>query len=67
MQFLTTLLLNNFWTSNKSSIKIETVKAMLNAKVNYELSCEEFYNKFHDNKAFLQAVTFSEKYSWNKL
>lgn len=59
-------LINNFWTSEKSQMSIECVKALLIIQMNCNLSCVEMYDKVRKNKILLKALASTEKYDWNK-
>lgn len=59
-------LINNFWTSEKSQMSIECVKALLIIQMNCNLSCVEMYDKVRKNKTLLKALASTEKYDWNK-
>lgn len=59
-------LTDNFWTSEKSQMAIECIKALLIIQMNCNLSCVEMYNKVRKNKTLLKALASTEKYDWNK-
>lgn len=56
-------LMNSLWTNDKTHLGVETLKAMLITKVNYEETCVEFYKMLHIKKDILQKIHSSEKYS----
>jgi ribosomal protein L16 Arg81 hydroxylase len=55
--------MNGTWTSNKSQPGVDTLKAMLVTKVNYDEACAEFFKMLLTKKDRLQQIHNSEKYS----
>lgn len=55
-------LMNNMWTSDKTQLKIETLKAMLITKCNFKETCSEFYDKIITKPHILKKIHGSEKY-----
>ena len=54
--------MNSFWTSDKTRLEIDTLKAILLTKVNYEENCTEFYTMLQSEKNLLKKIHSSEKY-----
>lgn len=59
-------LINNFWSSEKSTMSKECVKAMLIIQMNCNLSCTDMYDKIRKDKALLKALASTDKYDWSK-
>ena len=55
-------LINNMWTSDKTQLKIETLKAMLITKCNFKETCSEFYDKIITKPHILKKIHGSGKY-----
>lgn len=55
-------LMNNFWTANKSQLKVETMKCMLLLKCNVNLSCAQFHDTIKVNSNLVKAIHSSDKY-----
>jgi len=56
-------LMNNIWTSDKTQLNVDTLKAMLITKVNFSLSCSDFYDMLLQQPRLLKAIHSSEKYN----
>lgn len=54
--------MNNFWTDEKSKMKIKTVKAMLIVKTFFEETCSDFHNFLLENQPLLKEIHSSNKY-----
>lgn len=57
-------IMNNMWSTEKSRLHISTLSAMLMVKINFDHSCEEFYQILLKNKNILQKISSSQKYFW---
>lgn len=55
--------INDIWTSDKSSLKIENVRSRLMVKFNWKDSCLDFYKKIKDDADFLRKVMGNDKYN----
>lgn len=56
-------LMNDLWNSGKSQLKVETVKAMLQVRTHFSMSCVEFSNKLSSTNEVLKKIHSSEKYT----
>lgn len=56
-------LMNSTWTSDKSQLGVNILKAILVTKVNYDETCVEFYKMLLSKKELLKEIHSSEKYS----
>ncbi|KAL0901818.1 hypothetical protein ABMA27_006985 [Loxostege sticticalis] len=56
-------LMNALWTSEKSSLKVETLRALLVLKFNMG-SCEEFYDILNKNPELVKKCHSSDKYDF---
>ena len=54
--------MNSIWTDEKSRMKVETVKALLQLKTNFYFSCEELTVKLHGNEQIIKKIHSSHKY-----
>jgi hypothetical protein len=50
------------WSDEKGQMNKETLDALLSIKFNWQLECDQFYEKFKDDKVILRKVISSEKY-----
>lgn len=57
-------LIKKIWTSDKTRLKIETLKNMLYAKYNIKLTCIEFYNFLKGNPELLVKIAGQDKYQF---
>lgn len=55
--------MNNTWTSYKTQLSVDTLKAMLLIKVNYDKTCVEFYKMLQTEKNLLKKIYSSSKYN----
>lgn len=55
-------LINNFWTSDKTQMTIETVKTIIIVKHNLSGTCEDFLSTISSNDDVLKKVHSSQKY-----
>lgn len=53
---------NKVWTSDKSQLSIETMKAILCVKYNLTNSCDKFYDILSNNSKLLKKIHSNEKY-----
>lgn len=58
-------IINNMWTTEKSHLKLETLQAMVQVKVNYVNSCDEFAESIKSNNELLKKVHNVQKYQKN--
>ena len=56
--------MNALWTDEKNRLLVETIKAILMAKSNFNLSCDIFAKKLAKNKAIPKKVHGSQKYGF---
>jgi hypothetical protein len=56
-------LMNNIWTSDKTQLNVDTSEAMFITKVNFSLSCSDFYDMLLQQPRLLKAIHSSEKYN----
>lgn len=54
--------MNLIWTDQKNRLKVETVKAILSVKTNFNMSCDEFSKKLSENENVLRQIHSSDKY-----
>ena len=57
-------LMGNIWKEERDRLLPETVKAELHIKINYNLSCEEFYHSIKQNNKLLAACISNKKYTF---
>ncbi len=55
-------LISKYWTAEKTQMKVETLLAVLNVKVNIPSDCQEFYDVFKASDTLLDQIHNSEKY-----
>lgn len=55
-------IINNYWSSDKTQIHLETIKSVLNLKMNVNLSCCQYYEYLKSNEDILKAIHSSQKY-----
>jgi hypothetical protein len=55
-------LMNQLWTSEKSQLKVTTLKSLLITKYNFKLDCVQFYMMLLQNEALLKTIHSSKKY-----
>lgn len=53
---------NKIWTSEKTQLSVETLKAMLQIRQNFTETCEEFHMKISKDEDLLKKVHSAEKY-----
>ena len=53
--------MNKIWTSEKSQLKVPTLKALLTTKINFKHTCIEFYRVLKSTPELLN-ISSSEKY-----
>ena len=58
-------LVSSQWTDVRNSLKFDTVKAILQIQVNYDLTCEEMYQYIPGNRKLLKQIQSDEKYDRN--
>lgn len=54
------------WCDKRNSMSVELVKAELQVRLNFKLSCLEFKSFIEGQKALLQAAKKDDKYTWKK-
>lgn len=57
---------NLIWFERRNRLTLEHVKAEIQIKTNFSMTCSEFYNYVIKNKAILKATKSNEKYNFNK-
>lgn len=56
-------MMNVQWTDDRNSLKLETVKALLQVKVNFNgITCSEMYDLILKNSGLLKQIRSNEKY-----
>ena len=50
------------WTDVRNSLNVDTVKSLTQVKVNYDLSCPEFYKMLISNRNLLKSIMDGQKY-----
>uniref|UniRef100_A0A8C6UAT9 HAT C-terminal dimerisation domain-containing protein n=1 Tax=Neogobius melanostomus TaxID=47308 RepID=A0A8C6UAT9_9GOBI len=55
-------IMNNTWTDERNRMGLDTLKALLITRVNFQYSCSEFYTRISDNRSLLKKVHSSMKY-----
>lgn len=53
---------NKYWTTEKTQLNIETLKAVLQVKWNFADSCENFHKNISNNEDLLKKIHSAEKY-----
>ena len=59
-------IMGNTWTDNRNRMRVELVKAELCIKLNFDMSCGEFFQfiKTPENADIVKAVMSNKKYTW---
>ena len=57
-------IMKNMWSPDRNRMDENTVRALLYCKINFNLTCKEFYEKIKTNTSALRQVHSSEKYTW---
>lgn len=57
-------MMNSAWSDERGLMHESTVRGLMVCKVNFGLSCNEFYEKIKEKKDLLRKVHSSEKYEW---
>lgn len=55
--------MNKIWTSEKTQLKVSTLKALLVTKVNFTQSCIDFYTFLKSSPQLLKQISSTEKYA----
>jgi hypothetical protein len=55
-------LMGSQWTDERNSLKVETVKALVQVKVNFDLTCPQMYQMLISNRKLLDLIGGWEKY-----
>lgn len=55
-------LVNNIWTSKKTQMTVDTIKAILEIRCNLGDSCQEFYDNIKGHDSLLKKIHSAEKY-----
>ena len=56
--------MGNIWREESNRLLPETVKAELQIKIDYNLSCEKFYLSIKQNNKLLAACISNKKYTF---
>lgn len=54
--------INKLWAEEKSQLTVETLKAMIVVKYNFEFTCIEFYNYIRTKPELLKLIASKQKY-----
>ena len=54
--------MNKIWTSEKTQLKVPTLKALLITKINFKHTCMDFYRVLKSTPELLKKISSSEKY-----
>ena len=57
-------IMNALWTNSRNKLNFNLVKAELMMKMNFHMSCNEFYEFISKDKALLKAAKSQEKYKF---
>lgn len=57
-------IMNNLWTDERNRLSTKMVKAEICIKLNFSMTCSEFYTFASSKKELLQAVKSNSKYSF---
>jgi hypothetical protein len=55
--------MNMIWTSQRSRLRLQTVKSMLTVLANFPMTCQQFAAKLGSRQDILRKVHSSEKYN----
>lgn len=55
-------MINKMWTTEKSNLSVETLKALVTIKYNFKGDCLSFYNELLKNNPLLRKIHQNEKY-----
>lgn len=55
-------IINDVWGPDKPQMKLKTLEAVLNVKVNSDLSCSDYFDSIKNNKRLLSQVQSTKKY-----
>ena len=58
-------IMNNIWKDERNRLSVNLVKAELCVKLNYSMSCQEFYYYVKDNQELLNLVKSQKKYEFS--
>ena len=47
-------LVGQYWTKDKSQLKVSTLESVMKVKIKIALTCDQFYEKIKENRHFLQ-------------
>ena len=59
-------IMNALWTNSRNRLNYNLVKAELMMKMNFHMSCNEFYEFISKDKDLLKAAKSQEKYNHKK-
>lgn len=57
-------IMNSMWTKEKSNLNVETMKAMLVIRQNFDIKCDKFYEIVLKDQTLLRHINSSSKYAW---
>jgi hypothetical protein len=55
--------MNDIWTAAINRFTVPTIKAMLIVKTNFNFPCQVFIEKLTKDRAILNKILYSEKYT----
>lgn len=56
--------INNYWTSEKSQMKLSTLEAIMQVYTNFNETCSEMFQFLKGQPQILKAILSSRKYDW---
>lgn len=57
-------LMNNAWSDERARMNENIVRGLMVCKMNFGLTCNEFYEKIKNNTTLLKKVHSAEKYQY---
>lgn len=58
--------INNYWSAEKSQMKISTLEAVMQVYTNFDETCSEMFQFLKTRKQILESILSSQKYDWHK-
>ena len=59
-------IMHNIMTDKRNRLSVDLIKAEICTKVNYSMSCTEFYNVVSNNQSLILAAKSNQKYNFRK-